>query len=403
MFKLFGGSKNYAVGIDFGTSAIKIVEISYKSQKMHLENYGWVDLGLLNPASVRGETAVSESQISYNKKLQKYLERLIKSMKLKSDSAYISLPGSSGLITVIDFPDMKEEDLENAIRFEARKYIPISLDEVALDWEIIGKKTNGNDPKKENKEENQGQTEKKNNIWNVELEKLSGKGVNKGNIPDKRENNEILLVAAPRGEVIRCGNIVKESGLKVKNVELELFSLARAMVGKDPGCFLIVDIGARMTNIILVEGGTIKVNRNIEGGGNEITNVIADSLNISKQRAEELKKENKDLLSSREMSLVIPVLDMIINESIRIINAYKSKKGELGRVDGVILSGGSSKLQGIGGYFNQKTGIQTIVGNPWRKIDYDEKINPFVEKMGNSFSVALGLAFRGVEENNNKQ
>jgi type IV pilus assembly protein PilM len=157
-----------------------------------------------------------------------------------------------------------------------------------------------------------------------------------------------------------------------------------------------------MTNIILVEKGVIKVNRNIEGGGNEITNVIAESLNISKQRAEELKKENKDILNSREMSLTVPILDMIVNEVLRIINAYKEKKEGSGRIDGIILSGGSSRLVGLDKYFSQKTGIQTNIGNPWRRVSYEEKFNPFIGKMGTSFSVALGLAFRGIEESNKR-
>lgn len=393
MFGLFGNSKNYSIGIDFGTSAIKVVELSYKNKKIHLENYGWVDLGLANPSSIKG-IAVPDSQAAYNKKLQRYLEKLIKSMKLHSSGAYISLPGFSGLITVIEFPDMNESELDDAVKFEARKYIPISLDEVALDWEIIGKEEEAEKKESEIKEK----TTEKNSGWNKDLSSIIKGDSEKGGKPGVK--NEILLVAAPKKEVMRCGNIVKESGLDVKNVELELFSMARAIVGGDPGCFLIIDVGARITNIMLVEKGMIKVNRNIEGGGNEITNMIADSLNISRQRAEEMKKENKDLINNREMSLVIPVLDMIVNESMRIINAYKEKKGGKGRVDGIILSGGSSKLQGIEKYFSQKTGIQAIQGNPWKKIEYDEKIAPFTEKMGTSFSVALGLALRGIEEFN---
>lgn len=378
MFKLFGSGKNYSIGVDFGTSAIKIVELSFKNQKTYLENYGWVDLGLASASSVMKPIAM-EAKSSYDKRLQKYLQKLIKSMRLKSRGAYISLPGSSGLVILINFPAMSDEELEEAVKFEAKKYIPNSLDEVAIDWEIVGEKESF---------EKQGEISS-----NENSEKI-------GSIAKEKE---ILLVAAPKKEVIRCGNIVKDSGLNVKNVELEIFSLVRATTGNDSGCFLIVDIGSQMTNIVLVERGVIKVNRNIEGGGNEVTRSIAESLNISKQRAEELKKENKDLLNSREMSLVIPVLDMIANESLRIVNAYRAKRGENSRIDSVILSGGSSKLKGIEQYFSQKIGIQTRTGNPWSKVICDEKIDPFVEKMGTSFSVALGLAFRGIEEIKNKK
>jgi len=377
MFKMFGSGKNYSIGVDFGTSAIKIVELSFKNQKTYLENYGWVDLGLVSASSVT--KPIAEAKNSYGKKLQKYLQKLIKSMKLKSKGAYISLPGSSGLVVLINFPAMSDEELEEAVKFEAKKYIPNSLDEVAIDWEIVGEK---------NGPENQGETSPKENSEKIDF---------------IAKEKEVLLVAAPKKEVVRCGSIVKDSGLNVRNVELEIFSLVRATVGNDSGCSLIVDIGSQMTNIVLVEKGIIKVNRNVEGGGNEVTRSIAESLNISKQRAEELKKENKDLLNSREMSLVIPVLDMITNESLRIVNAYKAKRGENSRIDSIILSGGSSKLKGLDQYFSQKIGVQARIGNPWSKVVYDEKINPFVEKMGTSFSVALGLAFRGIEELKSKK
>ena len=403
MFKLFGGSKNYSIGIDFGTSAIKVVELSKKNQKIYLENYGWVDLGLKNPSSIKGLASL-DSQSIQNKKLQKYLEKLVKSMKLDSRAAYISLPGSSGLVTVIEFPDMNEDELEEAIRFEARKYIPISLDEVALDWEIIGSdKISSGVNEKENVEknniENKNEVKKEPSAWNKDLGSIMNPSKKTGSMEKK---NEILLVAAPKNEVMRCGNIVEGAGLKVENVELELFSLVRSLVGNDAGCFLIIDIGSRITNIILVEKGTIRVSRNIEGGGSEVTNVIADSLNISKQRAEELKKEDKDFINNKEMSLAIPVLDMIASESIRIINAYKEKNSSFSRIDGVILSGGCSRLKGIDKYFNQKIGIQTSVGNPWKRVAFNEKLNPFVEKLGTSFSVALGVAFRGMEETEKK-
>lgn len=389
MFNLFGKRKNYSVGIDFGTSAIKVVELSYKNQKLCLENYGWVNFDL-NHISLSDSSKLSEPEFrtSYDKKLQKYLMELLRTMKLKSDSAYISLPGFSGLISMIEFPDMDEKELEEAIKFEAQKHIPTSLDEVAIDWEIIREKGDNLEIESNGKKESSP-------VLGKDLENTAK---NSKEVKSLGKKNEILLVAASKKEVIKYGNLVKQSGIGVKNVELELFSLVRSIVGSDPGCFLIIDIGARITNVILVENGVIKVNRNIEGGGNEITNVIADSLNISKQRAEEMKRKNKDLLNNREMSLVIPVLEMISNEAKRIIGAYKERNNE-GRIDGVILSGGSSKLQGLDKYFNQKLGIQTIVGNPWRKVSYDERLNPFVEKMGVSFSIALGLAFLGIEEN----
>jgi type IV pilus assembly protein PilM len=358
MFGLFDLKKNNFTGIDFGTSAIKIVELSYKNQKAHLSNYGWVDLGL--PI----EGAEKEIRLlSFDDKLKIYLQKIVERMKLKSDSVYVAMPGFTGLITLLEFPEMKPAELEKAIQFEAHKYIPTSLNDVALGWEIIAKKDDSN--------------------------VLVKKGT-----PGKIQ---VLLVAAPKKEVARYESIVRNTRLKIKALELETFSLARALVGDDLGVFLIIDIGARATNVILVEKGVVKVNRSIDIGGNEITSTIADSMNISRQRAEILKKENRDLLNSKESSIIMPTLEFVVNESMRIISAYKEKNKD-GRIDGIIISGGSARLKGVDEYFTKMLNVQAVIGKPWKRITVDEKLAPIIEKIGTSYSVALGLALRGIEE-----
>lgn len=357
MFDFFGLKKNYFVGIDFGTSAIKIAELTLKNQKAQLVNYGWVDIGL-PPEKNSRELKI----LTFDDKLKVYLNSLLKRMKLKSNSAYVSMPGFVGLVTLIEFPGMKQEELEEAIKFEAHKYVPTPLEEVTLGWEIVAKRDGGF------------------------LKKTN-----------PQEKIQVLLVAAPNKEISRYENIVRGVKISVKAVELETFSLARSLIGEDLGTYLIIDIGARATNIVLIEKGIVKVNRNIDVGGNEITNTIAESLNISKQRAEVFKKEDRDLLNSKESAIIIPTLEFVTNEAARIISAFMERNRE-GRIDGIILSGGSAKLKGIDGYFSKTLGIRSIVGKPWRKIVVPEELSPAVEKLGTSYSVALGLALRGIEE-----
>ncbi len=354
---LFNFKKNYFVGVDFGTSAIKMVELKFKSQQAHLVNYGWADLGLSLDSDGR-----ELKLVSFDTQLESCLDRLLKKMELKSDSAYISLPGSSGLITLIEFPDMKESELEKAIRFEAHKYVPTPLSEVSLGWEIVSKKETGILEKK--------------------------------NIPHRIQ---VLLVAAPNKDVARYENIIQSVKLKVKAIELETFSLARSLVGDDLGTYLIVDIGAKATNIVLVEKGIIKVNRNINVGGSEITNTIAESMNISKQRAESFKKEERDLLNSKESAIIMPTLEFVANEALRIIAAYK-ERNRAGKVDGAILSGGTAKMEGIDEYFSKTLNVRSAVGDPWKKIVYDKRLSAAVKEIGTSYSVAMGLALRGIDE-----
>lgn len=330
-----------------------------KSNKPHLSNYGWVDLGLSLDSNGK-EVKV----LSFNDKLKIHLESLVEKMELKSEVAYISIPGFSGLITPLEFPKMKRDELEKAIQFEAHKYIPIDLSEVTLGWEVVLKKEASILEKEEK----------------VKDEKI-----------------QVLLVAAPKKEVARYESIVKGSRFEVKAIELETFSLVRSLIGEDLGNNLIVDIGARATNIILVEKGIIKANRNINVGGIEITNTIAESMNISKQRAEMFKRGEKNLLNSKESSIVMPTLEFIASETMRIISTCKAKNAEA-RIDSVILSGGSAKLKGVDEYFSRILKTSAVIGNPWNKIIVDEQIKPATERLGASYSVALGLALRGVEE-----
>jgi len=357
MFNLFGGKKNRFLGIDLGTSAVKIVELTLRGKKVHLENYGWADFDFF----VKNNNNFQ----SYEERIKMYLKKLTEKMKVKPKTAYVSIPGFIGLISLIDFPNMSREEIDKAINFEAHKYVPASLKDVSVAWDIVDKKEN-----------------------------LSTEG--------DESRIQVLLVVVPKKEVIRCENIVKYSGLGIKAMELETFSIARSLVGDDMGNFLIIDIGSRACNIILVEKGIVKVNRNIDSGGNEITSAIAESMNISPERAEMLKKQGKDFINSKESMIIFPALEIISSEATRVVSAYKDKIGNV-KIDAVILSGGTAKLKGIDTYFSKALNIKTIIGDPWKKIEVDEKILPTVRTLGTSFSAAIGLALKGVEEYKNKK
>jgi type IV pilus assembly protein PilM len=371
MLELFKTKKNHFVGVDFGTSSIKVVELSYADQKTSLENYGIVDLNLGNHSETRNS--------SFERTLNDSLRKLIEKMNIKTVASYVSIPGFSGLIAIIELPEMPEDELAKAIQFEAHKYIPSALDEIALSWEVVEKKTNV----------------EKTNQGNGIIPKLRLKNDPGGKAGKK---TKVLLVAAPKKDIERYDRLVSGVGLKVKAIELETFSIARSLVGDEGGTFLIVDIGSRATNIILVEKGVIQVNRNIDAGGDEITAAIVDTMSISRSRAEIFKKGEKDILNGNESAIIIPVLDLIVGELRRITTAYKEKKRD-SSIDALILSGGTSKMKGIEEYFTHAMeGEKIRLGNPWRSVVVSNEAAPFVKELGSSFAVALGLALRGVED-----
>lgn len=360
---MFGFGKNKFIGIDIGTSTIKIVEIKMRSSKPTVSNYAWMKVGKI------GEIKSN----SFDSTLPLYLNKIIKEGDFDSREAYVSIPASGGLITLIEFPEMTKEDLDQAIRFEAHKYIPTSLEDVVLSWDIVNKKTSSHLLKKDTE--------------------VSGSTNGQAAPGDKIQ---VLLVAAPKNKVAKYEELIRTSGLDLKSIEVESFALLRSLVGNDQGNFVVVDIGSRVCNIILIEKGVIKVNRNIDAGGMDITKAIARGMNISEERAEKMKISGKDFLS-KESNINFPSLDLIINEVKRVLGAFHKSDGG-SKIDGVILSGGTAGLAGIEKYFSDSLGTRTIIGNPLRRVEYDAAIEPKLNKIKSQLSVSIGLALKGAEE-----
>ena len=357
MFGLSFG-KNAFIGVDIGTSAIKIVEIKNNSGKPVLSNYAWMSFD----GYFKKDDSVSET---YEKILPQYLKRIISESGIKSKITHTSIPAFGGLITLIEFPQMDKNDIEQAIKFEAHKYIPTSLDEVVLSWDII----NGN----------LSAATKESEIVTAGNEKL-----------------QVLLVAASKKKVERYEKMIMSAGLKLESIEIESFSMVRSLIGNDQGNFIIADIGSRVCNILLIEKGAIRINRNIDAGGKDITKTIAKSMSVTDDRAEKLKLGGKNFFAA-DSYMTFPSLEIIRDEIARTANAY-SHEGKKLKIDNVILSGGTANLSGLADYFTQALGIKTIVGNPFGRIEYDKKIEPALKILGTRFSVAAGLALKGMEK-----
>lgn len=351
---MFGFSlgRKKVLGIDIGASSIKIVELELRAGKPHLSNYAWMKIPDIS------EKNSSVGSNFFETAIPQYIKKITKISEIKTKKAYASIPSFGGLITLIDFPKMTPSDMEQAIKFEAHKYIPTSLDEVVISWEIIKE------------------------------EKSSEDNLNK--------NVQVLLVAASRNKVLAYEKIIKDSNLKLIGIEMENLAMVDSLVGNDLGNFVILDIGYRVCNIIYTEKGIIKANRNIDAGGSDITRVIAKSLGITPERAEMMKVSGKDFFSL-ESSLNFPSIDLIIDEISRIIKTLPKKENGSG-VDALILSGGTANFNGLENFISKKLGLKTIMGNPFSRVSYDKKVEPAIEKIKSQFSVAMGLALKGIDE-----
>lgn len=341
------------IGVDIGSASIKIAEISKGGIKPKLRNYGFLEmlghLERLNSALQTSSLKIAERQTA------ELLKSLLEKTKIKSDAAIASIPAFSAFVTILEIPEMSEIDTAKAVPFQIRQYIPLPISEVAIEWSKIGKK------------EDEGGFTKQ----------------------------EILVVSVLNEQVRKYQNIFKLAGLNLMALEIESMGLIRALIGNDPTPTLIVDIGARSTNIAAVERGFLKYSRQSDFAGGSLTQAIGNGLNINAKRAEELKKQKGLLGSGGEFelsTLTIPFLDVIINEVKRVRDNYE--KNQNPKIERLILTGGSANLLGIDKYLEKQFNLPIVVGNPFLKVEYPAKIEPLVRGLGPAFSVAIGLGIR---------
>ncbi|MBN2197892.1 type IV pilus assembly protein PilM [Candidatus Wolfebacteria bacterium] len=350
--KSFVGSRSY-LGVDIGTASIKMVEISKRGSQPEIKNYGILEsYGHLE----RANNAIQTSSLKIaEKETAEFLKFLINKMQTKSLDVIASIPAFSAFITLLEIPEMSEIDAAKVIPFQIRQHIPLPTSEVAIEWINAGKKED-----------------------------------KKGFV-----KQEILVISVPNEQIKRYKSIFKLAGLKLRALEIETLSLVRALISNDPTPTLLVDIGARSTNIAAIEGGFLKYNYQSDFAGSSLTQAISNGLNINIRRAEELKKQ-KGLLGlggAYELStLTIPFLDAIISEVRRVKDNYENNQKS--KIERIILTGGGANLLGIEDYFEKQIELPIIIGNSFSKIKYPAKIDPFIKDLNSSFSVAIGLGIR---------
>lgn len=361
------------MGVDIGTSSIKIVELRLDGDTPVLSNYVWATFD-------DGSISRSDPSASYlGPMVSEYIRKMIKESGIRSKDAYVSIPAFGGLITLIDFPEMPREEMEQAIMFEAHKYIPTSLDDVVISWDIVGKR--------------------KGTAVGPATDAAAGKAGNaKGNEVSRgsSDTDQVLLVAASKARVASYEETIRRAGLNIRSIDIETFPLIRSLVGNDPGNFLIIDIGSRACNIVLVEGGNIKVNRNIDAGGRDITRTISKGVQISYERAEGMKVSGRNFFDQTS-PFSFSSLESIVGEASRTIRSYyKDKPGE--SIEAVILSGGTANFSGLAEYFGSKLNARAVIGDPLRRVGCSHDQETSLGASRTRFSIAIGLALKGVAE-----
>jgi type IV pilus assembly protein PilM len=204
-------------------------------------------------------------------------------------------------------------------------------------------------------------------------------------------------VSLPNDQVQKYKRIFQLAGLNLTALEVEGFSLARALTRGDDEPVLIVDIGARSSTFLVAQNGLLKSMGQSDFAGGSLTQSLASGLGINVRRAEDLKKQ-KGLTGlgyapEEELStLLLPLLDVIISEVKRVKEGYESSYQQA--VKKVILTGGGANLPGIEKYFSDQLGAVIVKANPFSQMQFSPKLEPLVSNIGPLLSVAVGLALK---------
>lgn len=336
MFSSLFSNKKSVLGIDIGTTTIKIAQITTKADQHILDTYGLVTVSF----------EIDENKEDVIAKTASVLKSLMQKAGVTTNRVVASLPNSAVFTSAIEMPQLAEKELQSAVEFEAKKYIPLPLSEMRLSWSILEKTVDG--------------------------------------------KTRVLLTAVPVSILNNYLKIFQLAQLEPLALEIEALALVRALIDNNKGNILLIDIGAKATHLNITENGNLVLTRNIPVGGDTITLKIADSLRISMSRAEQFKKDFGLKQASLIPEAIKPILMSIKNEVRQLQSIYLARAK---RFDKIIMVGGSANLPGLTEFFSD-LGLPVTSGDPLSRLTYPAEIKPILSQYATNLAVAIGLGLR---------
>ena len=345
------------LGIDIGTSSVRVVELSRKGQALKLENYGEIKTSSLQEAPFR--TFERDSLLLSNQEISGAIKSILKETGIQTKEVNFSIPDFSSFFTNFELPPMSQKELAQAVRYEARSYIPLPLSEITLDWSLI-----------------------------------EGEAANKTKAPLK-----ILVVAIPNEIINQYQEIASLSNLQIKALEAEVFALCRSSARNETRAIAIIDIGARSTACNIFEKGILKISHSFNISGNELTEILSRSLGIDYEKADNLKKDpgltGIEGAEKNVREILFPLIDSILAEIQKIFQNFYQQENK--KIEKIILAGGSSLMPGLKEYFFEELKKEVEVADPFSNISYPPILDEALKEMGPIYAIAVGLAMKGLE------
>jgi type IV pilus assembly protein PilM len=350
---LFQKKQQAVLGLDISSTSVKLLELSRTSSGYRVESYGVRPLPL---------TAVVEKNIAEQDAVADAIRKVIVQSKTKLKHVAVAVAGSAVITKVIEMPAGLDDDaLDMQIRMEADQYIPYPIDEVALDFEVLGVSENRGDMV------------------------------------------EVLLAACRSENVDSRKEVLEAAELVTKVVDVEAYAMERAFMlilpqlgGGEDSTVAIVDIGASMTTLNVIHGGKIIYTREQLFGGKQLTEEIQRRYGLSNEEAGLAKKQG-GLPDDYEEEVLKPFKDAVVQQITRSLQFFFSSS-EYNEVDYIVLAGGVASMDGLSELVQEKLGTPATVANPFANMSVASRINAVdLSNDAPALMIATGLAMRSFD------
>ena len=358
---MFTFSKKLALGLDLSDFSLKLIRLG-KKRGLTLDNFVEADLpfGLVQGGEIKKEKELVNI-------LKGRLKRTV-GQSLQSKRVVCNLPEEKVFIRVIQLPLMKKSELGQAVNWEAEAHIPLSLDEVYLDWQIVKEPT--------------------------------------------REDNHysVLIAAVPRLLVDSYSRFLKRSGFRPVALEPESVAVVRSLIkAGDLKPTILVDLGASGTNFVIYAASTIRFTSHINISGQLFNQAIMKKLDVDQKKAEQLKIKvglDKTKEKGKVYEALVPLVEELAGQIKDYIVFYQKRaahlSGSAGLIERLLLCGGDSLLINLPLFLSQRLGLKVEIGNPLINLPKPvEKHSPVLAALPKkellTYTTALGLAMRNLE------
>lgn len=343
-------SPTRVVGIDVGSSSIKVVELQNKDDVLTLMTYGELQLGPYTDAPI-GSIAQLAPAIE-----RQALVDILRESAVKAQTAVFAMPLASSFVTTMTLAAEEKEDISPRVRVEARKYIPVPISEVTLDWAEVDTRS-----------------------------------------VVSKTSRDVLLAAIQNDALKRFNTLLESVNFTNPPTEIECFSTIRALYEPAEESVAIIDMGALSTKLYVSHNGLLQRMYRVKGGGAAVTERIAKELNLDFAVAEELKrtviKDEADFLPAQKANQI--GLDRILREFRQVIEEYEARSGA--EITTLYVTGGASAFPGTVNFIAERLERKVSEVQPFQKVAYPAFMEDVMQDLGTTFSVALGAALRSFE------